>query len=58
MKEELEGLVNRAKKTAGGVEGGEGGAKARVEREDASCVSDEVAKIQRLVGDLQQQLGQ
>ena len=57
MKEELESLITRAKKAAGG-DGGEDGAKAREEREDASGVSDEVAKLQRLVGDLQQQLGQ
>lgn len=57
MKEEVEGLINRADRASGGKGVGDS-AKAAAESEDASDVSDEVAKLQRLVGDLQQQLGQ
>lgn len=56
MEEEVEGLVNGAKK-ASEMEGIEDGAEAMAPHEDASGVSGEVAKLQRLVEDLQLQLG-
>ena len=55
LREEIEGFLSRLKKASDEKDAG-GGAKA-AEREDARGVSDEVAKLQGLVEDLQQQLG-
>lgn len=56
MKEEAEGLLHDAK-VSRGKEGPEESANA-AEREDVSGVVDEMTKLQRLMGDLQQQLSQ